>query len=283
MKIQILKIIMTIFFFSFNIKIVKVKKIIVSLTSYPPRINYVYMSIKSIIKQTLKPNIIILWLAENEFPNRNNDLPKDLLELRKKRVKIEYYKHNIKSYKKLIPTLEKYPNTIIITVDDDIIYESDTIEKLYNNYLKYPKDIQAHRITKFIYNSGEFKIIVGGFDYYNSSSFLNKVTGVGSVLYPPNCFYKDILNKDLFMKLAPTNDDQWFWLQGVLNNVKVRVVDNPNLNLNYINNTQSVGLFIQNKELFWKDFYRIIDYYPRLKKILINEYKMKLSEGNSNF
>ena len=29
------------------------------------------------------------------------------------------------------------------------------------------------------------------------------------------------------MKLAPTNDDQWFWVQGILNNVRVRVVDKP--------------------------------------------------------
>ena len=141
--------------------------------------------------------------------------------------------------------------------------------------MKYPKDIQAHRITKFIYKSGKFKTISGGYHYYNSSSFLNKLTGVGSVLYPPNCFYKDILNKDLFMKLAPTNDDQWFWIQGILNNVKVRVVDNPNLKLNYIKNTQKIGLFKKNDKglkLFWKDFYRLLAFYPKLKQILINEY-----------
>jgi hypothetical protein len=282
MKIQILKVII-IAIFIFLIKInSNGKNIIVSLTSYPPRIKYVYITIKSLIKQTLKPNLIILWLAESEFPNKNNDLPRNLLSLRKERIKIEYYEQNIKSYKKLIPTLEKYPNKLIITVDDDIIYSSDTIEKLYNNYLKYPKDIQAHRITKFIYNSGIFQAIAGGYDYYNSSSFLNKVTGVGGVLYPPNCFYKDILNKDLFMKLAPTNDDQWFWIQGILNNVKVRVVDNPNLKLNYINNTQKIALSNQNITIFWKDFNRIIDYYPRVKKILINEYNIYINERNSN-
>ena len=70
---------------------------------------------------------------------------------------------------KLIPTIEKYPKNITITVDDDINYREDTIEKLYFNYLKYPTDIQAHRITKFLYESGKFNSVVGGYDYYKNS------------------------------------------------------------------------------------------------------------------
>ena len=253
------------------------KNIIVSLTSYPLRIKYVHLTIKSLLNQTIKPKKIILWLAESDFPRRNKNLPKNLLSLHDRIFKIDYYELDIKSYKKLIPTLEKYPNNIIITVDDDIIYKNNTIEKLYKNYLKYPKDIQAHRITKFILKSGEFKIIPGGYDYYKSSSFLNKLTGVGGVLYPPKCFYKDILKKDLFMKLAPTNDDQWFWVQAILNNVKVRVIDEPNLKLKYIKHTQNVALTKVNDKglkLFWKDFYNLISYYPKLKSILIDEYNM---------
>ena len=228
----------------------------------------------------MKPKKIILWLAESEFPNKNKDLPKNLLLLKNNIVSIKYYKENIKSYKKLIPTLERYPNNIIITVDDDIIYKNDTIEKLYKNYLKYPKDIQAHRITKFIYKSGGFEIKGGGYDYYKNSSFLNKLTGVGGVLYPPKCFYKDILKKELFMKLSPTNDDQWFWIQAILNNVRVRVVDKPNLNLNYIENSQKDCLWLKNDKdanLFWKDFNRLLSYYPKLKQILIDEYNLYIN------
>jgi hypothetical protein len=179
-------------FYKYNKEANNIKNIIISLTSYPLRINYVHITIKSLLKQTIKPKKIILWLAESDFPKRNNNLPENLLLLQDKIVKIEYYEKNIRSYKKLIPTLEKYPNKIIITVDDDIIYKKNTIEKLYKNYLKYPKDIQAHRITKFIFKSGKFKAIAGGYNYYKNSSFLNKLTGVGGVLYPPNCFYKDI-------------------------------------------------------------------------------------------
>lgn len=260
------------------------KNIIVSLTSFPKRIKYVHLTIKSILRQTLKPNKIILWLTKPEFTKKKKNLPKNLLILIKKGLTIKFLKKNLKSYKKLIPTLKKYPDNLIITVDDDIIYKKDTIEKLYKNYIKYPKDIHAHRITKFKYKSGKFKIIIGGYKYYKNSSFLNKLTGVGGVLYPPNSFYKDVLREDLFMKLAPTNDDQWFWIQAILNNVRVRVVDKPNLKLHYIKNTQKISLSKTNDngpKLFWKDFNRLISYYQKLKLILINEYKY-ISQINKN-
>ena len=223
----------------------------------------------------MQPNKIILWLAESDFPSKEKSLPLNLLELCKKGLTIDYYNQNIKSYLKLIPTLKKYPNKIIITTDDDNMYHKDMVEKLYKSFLKHPKDIHAHRITKITYESGEFKVIPGGIYYYKNSSFLNKLTGVGGVLYPPRCFYKDIYNEKLFMKLAPTSDDLWFWIQGILNNIRVRVVEKPNIYLNLIENSQKIGLYLENDggpNLFWKHFNNLISYYPKLKNILIEEF-----------
>ena len=269
------------YFFIFTIiisskDIYKDNNIIISLTSYPARISTVHTVINSLLNQSIKPYKIILWLAKPQFPNENKDLSKNLLNLIEKGLTIEYYERDIKSYKKLIPTLKKYPNNIIVTADDDIIYDKDWLEKLYKTYLKYPKDIIAHRITKFIYKKKSFKIIQGGKNYYQKSSFLNKFTGVGGVLYFPNCFYEDILNEELFMKLAPTNDDIWFWLQAVLKGTRIRVVENPNIKLNYIPNSQKVGLYKVNdhgKKLFWKDFNQMLNYYTGLKTILIKDYE----------
>ncbi|MDR0304648.1 MAG: hypothetical protein LBH98_07795 [Chitinispirillales bacterium] len=42
-------------------------------------------------------------------------------------------------------------------------------------------------------------------------------TGVGGILYPANCFYKDVTNKELFLKLAPHADDIWFWAMAIIN------------------------------------------------------------------
>ena len=47
------------------------KQLIVTLTSFPERINEVHLCINTLLNQTLKPDKIILWLAEEEFPNKN--------------------------------------------------------------------------------------------------------------------------------------------------------------------------------------------------------------------
>ena len=57
-------------------------KIIVSLTTFPARIGYVHLAIKSLLHQTKRPNKVILWLGEEFFPEGENNLPESLLELK---------------------------------------------------------------------------------------------------------------------------------------------------------------------------------------------------------
>ena len=123
-------------------------KIILSLTTFPDRINSVSKTIKTLLNQTLKPDKVILWLASEQFPKKEQELPKDLLELKNFGLDIKWCE-DIKSYKKLIPSLIEFPNDIIITFDDDIYYPFDTVEKLYNSYLKNPDCIHTNRAKRF--------------------------------------------------------------------------------------------------------------------------------------
>lgn len=246
------------------------QQIIVNLTSYPGRINTVNQAIKTLLNQTLKADKVILWLAPEQFPRLEQDLPAELLTLKNQGLTIEWY-HDIKSYKKLIPALKIYPDAILVTADDDNLYSPRWLEKLYHNYLRYPQDIQCHRVTKFYYD-GAFRTIAGGHNYYKNANYLNKLVGLGGVLYPPHCFYRDVLDENLIMRLAPTNDDQWFWLQAALNGVKVRVVDDPEIEAHYIDGTQADSLTKINdhgEKLFWKDFNNLLGYYKELKSILL--------------
>ena len=86
-------------------------KIIVSLTTFPGRINTVDKTISTLLTQTLKPDEVILWLAESQFPNK--ELPEQLTKLQQYGLTIKWCE-DLRSYKKLIPALEEYPNDIII-------------------------------------------------------------------------------------------------------------------------------------------------------------------------
>ena len=106
-------------------------QIIVSLTTYGRRVSdTVYYTIISILKQTMRPDRIILWLDDswNDYT-----IPEKLKQTRDYGVEIYYYK-DIKSYKKLIPTLKIANKDIIITVDDDVIYNKNLISSLYCSY-----------------------------------------------------------------------------------------------------------------------------------------------------
>ena len=249
-------------------------RIIVSLTSWKKRINSVYKVIETLKEQTFQPDKIVLYLAEIEFEGKK--LPDKLLRLCDEQFEIRWT-DNIGSYKKLIPALRDFPNDIIITVDDDIYYDKRLIELLIDGYKKYPNCIQAHRVTTVEYYSNKkINLTLDSKKTFKKPSVLYKITGVGGVLYPPNCFLKDIMDEKLFLKLAPTGDDIWFWAQSILRGHKVNLVEGHLSKLNYIENTQEVGLSQKNdvggdQSPFYVQLKNILDYYPKLKWILRKE------------
>ena len=205
-------------------------KIIISLTSYPKRIHYLDVVLYSLLNQTIKPDKIILWLSYEEFPNLEGDVPSSILLLKKYGINIEFCK-NIFSYKKLIYSLQKYPNDIIITADDDAYYPSDWLEKLYNSYLKNPNAIHCHRCRRILLDNDNNILpyekwqLIKVRNNIETCSFRNMFTGLGGVLYKYDFLYKDVLNEKLFIDLAPTTDDIWFWAMAVLNGTKINVVN----------------------------------------------------------
>ncbi len=256
--------------------------VIVSLTSYPERINTVSHTIKTIFNQSYKPQKIVLYLGIEQFPNKDKDLPLDLLELKNGTFEIHYCE-DLKSYKKLIPALKEYPDKVIITVDDDLIYPKKMVEELYISYLETPKYIHCHRITRLYENSGFFKNIPRKLyengDYYSEAirlpSVFNKLSSGAGTLFPPNSLHSDVLNRQLWEKLAPTSDDIWFYIQALRKNFKIKVVANNYWKLSIIPNTQKNALYLindaDNCKVFLQHLNNTINYYPDLLNIFSKE------------
>ena len=113
------------------------RPIIVSMTSWKNRIHHVAKTIFQMYKQSLKPTKIYLTLSTDEFQNKEDDLPHDLILLKSAipEFEIKWVKENTKAFKKLIPVLSEYKNSDvwILTVDDDVFYSNTYIEFLVNN------------------------------------------------------------------------------------------------------------------------------------------------------
>jgi len=248
-------------------------QIIVSLTSYPARIPRIHYTVFTLLRQTLPPDRVVLWLAEEQFPNGNDDLPPALLALLPYGLTIRYTR-DIKSYKKLVPALDAFPEDIIVTVDDDFLYEPGMLERLYRSYHDNNDWIhayRAHRITmSFDGKCGEYadwNLCIGNRD----GDFRNFLTSGGGVLFPPHALHKDVGNERLFMELSPSADDIWFWAMAVVNGTKICVVNDnvratPNHSLTYeeIVGIGASGLMATNVFGGQNDvqFNRVIDRYP---------------------
>ena len=252
------------------------EEIIVSLTSFPARINAVKEAIKSLLMQKQKPNHLILWLAREQFPQGERELPGTLLKLRRYGLEIKWCE-DIRSYKKLIPTLSLYPEAVIITADDDLYYRNNWLKVLYDEYLKHSDMICVHRVTKFYLERNTYKTIVGGYDTWPEATYLHKLTGGSGALYPPHIFDKKILNKEMFMVECPTNDDIWFWLMAVLHGTKICVPHKANPNLIYVRGTQKgptlSSVNDKGEMLFWRDFHNMLKCYPIIDTTLRKEYE----------
>lgn len=186
------------------------RDIIVSLTTYGRRLEDVCFTIESLMQQTRKANRIILWL---DTPSLARPLPETLVRQQARGLEIRATEDDIRSYKKLIPALEAFPDDVIITVDDDALYDFDFIERLVGAYLAERQAIHACRIHTMLSDSK------GRLESYNrwklcfadpNAPSRYFFTGVGGVLYPPRSLDSEVLNREVFTAICPTADDVWF-------------------------------------------------------------------------
>lgn len=253
------------------------ERILISLTSFPARINDVKYVVYSLLNQTHKPDKIILWLGKEKFPNKDADLPKDLLKMKEYGLSIEYCE-DIRSYTKLLPALQNYPDYLIITVDDDIYYPKTLVDKLYHTYIQNKNCIianRAHGITvkdNSIEPYSKWTMEIKN----NASSYRNFFTGVGGVLYNPKLLPQDIFRKDLFMNYCPHADDIWFNAMAVLNGTKTKIVsgDNTPLYVNYaaeLSGTNTLGT--KNNGLSENDtqLKKVLELYPEIIQRIIQD------------
>ena len=203
----------------------EVPRVIVSLTSFPAAIPYAVGAIRSILRGSVLPDKLVLYLTFAQFGDEG--LPQELLDLAASDnvFEIRDYDRDIRSYRKLVPALADFPDSVIVTIDDDIDYHRDMLRDLLEWHDKYPRSVIAHRAKRI-----RFGLPYKSWSKYRWYHFLlnkeqprfdNLQTGVAGVLYPPHALKSEMIDVDMFTKLAPTTDDIWFWAAAVANGVKI--------------------------------------------------------------
>ncbi len=204
------------------LNVVKRKEVVIaSLTSYPARISSVWLVIKSIFLQTYKPDRIILWLAEEQFPSK--ELPNNLTELQKYGLEIKWVQDIYGHKKYRIPIMEQTPNEVVITFDDDIIYSPKCIERLMRTHKLYPGCLVCERGQTFNdkneSNPGRWKTI-SNIGVKKPTYSMNPSPG-GGCLIPFGAFHSDATKEECFRKLAYKNDDLWYMFMCAANKTRM--------------------------------------------------------------
>lgn len=257
------------------------KRVIVSLTSFPAAIQYAYGAIQSILNGNLLPDKIVLYLVTPEF--ENSEIPDYLTNLSKSNpiFEIRFFDRRIRSYTKLIPAIQDFPEDIIVTIDDDNKYHPNMLRSLLKMHKKFPDYIIANR-TKLINPDKPYKNWKK-FRWYHfllhryiiSPKVL--LTGVGGVLYPPHSLKEDMLDPDIFSRIAPTTDDLWFWAASVANGrYTICVPFAPYNKPKGLDKPKEIALksvnFKKGTHLNDTSFKSILDHYPELNTILKPDY-----------
>lgn len=187
----------------------RLSDVVVSLTSFPARINEVWQVVECMLRQTVRPMKVILWLSELQFQCREQ-IPEKLRQYENELFEIRLVHGDIRSHKKYQYVCREFPNNNVLLIDDDIYYPSDMLELMLNEYydgknvvcqyayrIQYLSEGQLAPYNKWISENGYYK----GYDLFFGSG--------GGVLFRPNSLFQDITNIDLALALCPSADDIW--------------------------------------------------------------------------
>ncbi len=197
--------------------------LIVSFTTFPDRISKIWLVIECMLRQKHLPSKIILWLSTEQFPNQFSDLPNNLLSYYKKKlVEIRFVNDDLRSHKKYFYVLQEFPDDLIVTVDDDLFYSSNTLNDLYLLHKKFPDCLcclRAYKVKKVDDKIAPYKTWKILYNGYGPSFELFHTSG-GGTLYKKSFFPEEVFDIGTFKKLSFKADDVWLNLMLQLKGTK---------------------------------------------------------------
>jgi len=218
------------------------ESIVVSLTTYGKRLDTVYLAIKSIMYQTCKADKIVLFLADED----SNKKIKHEDELVEAGLTIIRNVQNLGPHKKYYQAMMNFKDSIIITIDDDALYDDKLIEELYKHHLKFPNAIVCRWGTRMKkrgesieeYNLWQDRVKV------NEPQIDVCAVGVGGCLYPCGGYRKKFLDAEGIVKCCIGADDLWLKIIEMINGIKTISIGFHSIHL--IRGSQDIALSLVN-------------------------------------
>jgi hypothetical protein len=217
--------------------------LIISLTSYPPRFPSLDLAIRCLLDQSARPDLIVLWLTSEDALH----VPASVARLQSDLFQIRTVETDARSLNKLVPALAAFPDSFIVTADDDIHYPRDWLSGLIDANRRYPNQIlcrRAHRIRVVDGRILPYRQWDRDIAAEESHPALFP-TGVGGVLYPPHAMPPETMDVQTFLRLCPTGDDIWIYFAATRAGRLFRRVG-PHPRLRFWLHSEAAGLYHAN-------------------------------------
>lgn len=223
-------------------------ELVVSLTSYPPRFRELVLTLKSLLDQDTQADRTVLWVSERDFPL----VPRAVRALQAHGLEIRCCE-DTRSFKKIVPSLQAFPDAFIVTADDDMYYPPEWLGRLVNGYdASQPAvlGLRAHlsrcRADGSLAPYAQWELDTREVRDRSPGERLFP-TGCSGVLYPPKSLHPEVCDASLFARLCPHADDVWlFWMAKLAGTTHRRVPGS--FQHSPWSGTQGVGLFRKNIE-----------------------------------
>lgn len=224
--------------------------VVLSLASYGARIKTLADTLRSLDAQTVRPDRLLLWLPASDFPAREADLPDDVVcAIADARAELRWAEDDLGPHNKYLGVLEAFPASVLITVDDDIRYAPDLVERLLAAHERWPEAVCALR-TNLVRVEGDKLLPYDQWtleqrELLDEPSHRLLATGNAGVLYPPACLDRHVTDRAAIRATCLMADDLWLKVMELMAGTKVVCLSGP-FELDCVEGTQESALWAQN-------------------------------------
>lgn len=202
------------------------KRVVISLTSYPERFEYLRRTLKTLITQSISANEIRVYIEEKDFHELNDEL----FSLERYGVVFCPTMSGWRAATKLIPELMRsdVQESLIIYLDDEIIYPYKLVQNLTETLQRYPD-------SDIVFNWGQIMPFwdpsIGRIPEYSTWQSSNTVSvndrlvvplGVAGVLVKRSSMPVEMNDFRNFQEVSQSADDLWFWAHSILYGLKIQ-------------------------------------------------------------
>lgn len=226
--------------------------LVVSVASYGPRAPLMASMVRSLGRQTLRPDLICFWLPIRDFPGGLADIPVEVLhEMKAAGSKVCWVEDDLGAHNKYYHIMQAVPHADVVTLDDDCVYQPELLAELKKTSERFPGCVVASRANLMVFQGDKGRLAPYREWELGQRRFVDEPrsdllpTGLGGVFYPAGVLPSMAFDAETIRETCLCADDLWLKVMEAIADVKT-VATRFEFVPHYIDGSQEVGMFIQN-------------------------------------